>query len=184
MEPFIGEIMMVGFNFAPRGWALCNGQILSISQNSALFSLLGTTYGGNGINTFALPNLQGRLPMHWGDGAGLSPHSIGEMAGQETVTLLQPEIPAHSHQVTLPPGGASSNPGNSPSPIGNYPAVVVDSNGATVNAYSSTADGSLGSSHTPFTSGIAGNNSPHNNMQPYLCVTFIIALQGVFPSRS
>lgn len=183
MEPFIGEIMMVGFNFAPKGWAFCNGQPLSIAQNTALFSLLGTTYGGDGITTFCLPSLQGRLPMHWGDGPGLTPRVIGEMSGTETVTLLVTEMPTHAHQVTPPPGGASSNPGDSPSPVGTFPAVIDDGQGAQLNGYSSTATGSTGSSLTPFASGVAGGSQPHTNMQPYLCVTFIIALQGIYPSR-
>lgn len=183
MEPFIGEIMMVGFNFAPRGWALCNGQILSIAQNTALFSLLGTTYGGNGQTTFGLPNLQGRVPMHWGHGPGLTPRDIGETGGTESVTLLLTEIPSHTHQVTLPPGGASSGPGNSPSPIGTFPAQIDDGQGGVLNAYSTTATGPTGSSRLPFSSAPTGGNQPHNNLQPYLCVTFIIALQGIFPSR-
>jgi microcystin-dependent protein len=174
-EPFLGEIRMFGGNFAPNGWALCNGQVLSISQNSALFSLLGTTYGGNGQTTFALPNLQGRVPMHWGQGPGLTPRSLGEMSGSETVTLLQNQMPAHTHLAN-----ANNTDGNSTAPTGNLWANAVDANSQPVSSYGTVANTTM----SPQAIGLAGGNQPHENMQPYLCVTFIIALQGIYPSRS
>lgn len=179
-EPFLGEIRMVGWNFAANGWALCNGQLLSISQNTALFSLLGTTYGGDGIQTFALPNLQGRVPIHQGNGAGLSPYVIGEVAGAENVTLLVNQMPAHNHLVAVSnqvgsvadPTNAILAQGNSGS--GRSPVVVSDY----VPAVPPT--GTL----SPVSISNAGGNQPHSNIQPFLCVNFIIALQGIFPSRS
>ncbi|ADO76133.1 phage tail protein [Stigmatella aurantiaca] len=174
-EPFLGEIRMFGGNFAPTGWAFCNGQILSIAQNQALFSLLGTTYGGNGQTTFALPDLRGRVPMHWGSGPGLTTRTLGEAAGTETVTLLQTQMPTHTHAAT-----ASAQPGNSTEPTGTFWAAAVDGNSQQVSAYGTQPSTTL----NPQAIGIAGGNQPHNNMQPYLCVTFIIALQGIYPSRN
>lgn len=174
-EPFLGEIRMFGGNFAPRGWALCNGQLLSIAQNSALFSLLGTTYGGDGVTTFALPNLQGRFPMHWGTGPGLTPRTIGEQAGTENVTLISTQMPTHTHLAS-----ANSGDGNSTSPQGNVWATAVDANSQQVSAFGTTANTVM----NPQAIGTSGGNQPHNNMQPYLCVTFLIALQGIYPSRS
>lgn len=171
-EPFLGEIRMVGFNFAPVGWAMCNGQLLSIAQNTALFSLLGTTYGGNGTTTFALPNLQSRVPVHQGEGAGLSPYFIGQFGGVETVTLLTNQMPEHSHLVN-----ASANKGNKASPIGNYPAS--DAAGITAE-YNGSPTGEMNAGMIA----IAGGNQPHTNVQPYLTLNFIIALQGIFPSRN
>jgi microcystin-dependent protein len=172
-DPFLGEIRMVGFNFAPRGWALCNGQILSIAQNSALFALLGTQYGGDGRTTFALPNLQSRVPMHWGTGAGLSPRTIGERAGAENVTLIPNQMPAHTHAAQC-----SSLKGNTNSPAGKVWSKDAGVQSAT---YTSNApDGPMAASAIS----TAGGNQPHDNMPPYLCVTFVIALQGIFPSRS
>ena len=176
MEPFIAEIKMFGGNFAPVGWAFCNGQLLSISQNTALFSLLGTTYGGNGVTTFGLPNLQGRAPLHFGNGAGLTPRQLGESGGTETVTLSQTQMPTHSHSL-----GASSKNGDASTPSGNVNAVYVDPGTLSpVNIYGTAIDTAMNSSAV----GNAGGSLPHNNMQPYLCVNFIIALQGIFPSRS
>jgi microcystin-dependent protein len=174
-EPFIGEIMMFGGNFAPRGWALCNGQLLPIAQNTALFSILGTTYGGDGITTFALPNMQGRVPMHWGTGPGLTPHAIGESSGTESVTLVSSQMPAHTHLAT-----ASSTDGNSTSPANAVWATAVDANSQQVSSYGTTANTTM----SPQAFSLAGGSQPHDNMQPYLCVTFIIALEGIFPSRS
>lgn len=175
-EPFIGEIRMVGFNFAPRGWAFCNGQILSIAQNTALFSLLGTTYGGNGQTTFALPDLRGRIPMHWGQGAGLTPRVLGEVSGSENVTLLTTQIPAHTHLLN-----ASSADADALSPGGNFNAVTNDpSTLNSMNTYKSTANTQM----NPGAVGATGGSQPHENMQPYLCVSFIIALEGIFPSRN
>lgn len=164
---------MFAGNFPPRGWALCNGQTMSIAQNTALFSLLGTTYGGNGVNTFNLPNLQGRVPIHWGNGAGLSPYVQGQMAGSENVTLLYSQMPVHSHLVN-----ASSNGGNQASPANNIPAV--ESTGTSLDYSNGAANVTM----NPATVGNAGGNQPFPVIQPYLTVTFIIALQGIFPSRN
>jgi microcystin-dependent protein len=165
-EPFIGQLLLVGFNFAPRGYALCNGQLLSIAQNTALFSLLGTTYGGNGQTTFGLPDLRGRVSLHQGQGPGLSSQTIGEVAGVETVTLTTNQIPQHSHQ-TLANAGLGSTA---------KPAGAVAAQGG---SYSPTSDGTrLADSAT------AGGNQPHSVMQPYLVLNWVIALQGLFPSRS
>jgi microcystin-dependent protein len=172
-SPFVAEIRMFAGNFAPTGWALCNGQILPISQNTALFSLLGTTYGGNGQTTFALPNLQGSAPIHAGQGNGLSLYDLGQQSGSETVTLLQSEIPAHNHPIVVRPTGA-------------IPAIGVAAGnlGARSNSrpYNSDAPNAVMDPLTGLI--IAGSSFPHNNMMPYLTVTFIIALQGVFPPRT
>lgn len=173
-EPFIGEIRMFGGNFPPQGWALCNGGLLSIASNQALFSILGTTYGGNGQTTFGLPDLQGRVPINWGQGAGLSPHLIGEMDGVENVSLIPAQMPAHSHTLS-----ASSALGSSPTATGNFPAGVDNGNREGFNAFSPSSDGIMASAAI----GASGGGLPHTNMQPYLCITFIIALQGIYPSR-
>lgn len=170
-DPFVAEIRIFPFNFAPRGWAWCDGQLLPISQNTALFSLLGTTYGGNGMSTFALPDLQGRAPMHPGQGPGLSLHDLGETGGTETVTLLESQIPAHSHTVM-----ASQLLGELPVAQGNYPATTVGD-----NRYA--AAGNL-VSLSPYALAPAGSDQPHNNLMPYLTFYFCIALQGVFPPRA
>ncbi|MCX6921986.1 MAG: tail fiber protein [Verrucomicrobia bacterium] len=172
-SPFLGEIRMFGGNFAPRGWAFCNGQIMSISQNTALFSLLGTTYGGNGTTTFALPNLQSRVPIHWGTGAGLSPYVIGQQAGQENVTLLQSQMPAHTHSLNAVTSG-----GNQAGPTGNFPAV--ESTGTSLNYSSGPANTTM----NPTAVANAGQSLPVPVVQPYLAVSFIIALAGIFPSRN
>jgi microcystin-dependent protein len=172
-DPFVAEMRIFPFNFAPKGWAFCDGQILPLSQNTALFSLLGTTYGGDGKSNFALPNMQGNAPMHPGQGPGLSLHDLGETGGSETVNLLESEMPAHSHQVL-----AQINPANlaAPSPV------------------RSLARTSPGTAYTPSVTGLvpmapqalapAGGDQPHNNLQPYLTLNFCIALQGVFPPRT
>jgi microcystin-dependent protein len=172
-EPFLGEIRMFGGNFAPRGWAFCNGQLLSIASNTALFALLGTTYGGDGRVTFALPNLQGRMPMHWGNGAGLSPKVIGESAGAETVTLLATQMPAHTHAAR-----ANSASGNTNSPVGKVWSKDAGVQSATYSGNAPNADMAANAI------GTAGGSQPHPNMPPYLAVSFIIALQGIFPSRN
>ena len=175
-NPFLAEIRIFAGNFAPRGWAQCDGQLLPISQNTALFSLLGTTYGGNGTTTFALPDLQGRAPMHAGQGPGLSQRDLGEAAGEQYVTLLQTEIPVHSHTAQALAAKATLN---SPAgatwaqqQIGRQPLPAYSTNAGTAPAMS------------PQAVGVTGGSQPHNNLMPYLGLTFIIALQGVYPARS
>jgi len=174
MDPFVAEIRIFGFNFAPKGWAFCDGQILPISQNTALFSLLGTTYGGDGKSTFALPNMQGNVPMHPGQGPGLSLHDLGEEAGSETVTLLVSEMPAHNHNLMAQVQPAGSNTADNASSL---------ARSAGGSAFKATPFGNTTSldfnAMTP-----AGGSLPHNNMMPYLTMNFCIALQGVFPPRT
>lgn len=173
MDPFVAEVRMLCFNFAPKGWAWCDGQLLPLSQNTALFSLLGTTYGGDGKSTFALPDVQGRAAMHPGQGPGLSLHDLGETGGSETVTLLESEIPAHSHGVFGAPGVF---PGNTGVAVGNAFAKTSQGFAYTppVGSLVQLSDQSLA---------VAGGDQPHNNLQPYLTFYFVIALQGVFPPR-
>ncbi|MFY1829874.1 phage tail protein [Myxococcus fulvus] len=172
-EPYIGEIRMFAGNFAPRGWAFCQGQILSIAQNTALFSILGTTYGGNGQTTFALPDLRGRYPMQPGQGPGLSPRTLGEQGGTETVTLISTQMPAHTHSLNV-----SSQQGDTETPVGTV--LAADNNGAIFNYRAAPIDGTM----NPAAIGVAGGSQPHNNMSPFLCLNFIIALEGIFPSRN
>jgi microcystin-dependent protein len=172
-DPFVAEIRIFPFNFAPRGWAWCDGQLLPLSQNTALFSLLGTTYGGNGKSNFALPDLQGRAPMHPGQGPGLSLHDLGETGGSETVTLLESEIPVHSHGLR-----ANATTGDTPSPAANASVARP----GTINVYQTTTNANLGAM-APESLPPAGADQPHNNFQPYLTFYFNIALQGVFPPR-
>ena len=171
MDPFVAEIRIFPFNFAPRGWAFCSGQLLPISQNTALFSLLGTYYGGNGKSNFALPDLQGRTPMHPGQGPGLSLHDLGETGGDETVSLLESEIPIHYHTLMAANLNSQSTVPTANS-LGRGNPVKVYSSGSPYVAMGSN-------SIAP-----AGGNQPHNNMMPYLTMNFCIALQGVFPPRS
>jgi microcystin-dependent protein len=173
-DQFVGEIRIFGGNFAPTGWALCNGQLLSISQNTALFSLLGTTYGGDGVSTFALPNLQGSTPLQPGQGPGLSLRDLGETGGEQTVTLLQSEMPAHTHTTQ----GYSSAGGQGPS---NNSWAEANQRG--INEYTASSPPN-NVQMSPSALGTVGGNLPHNNMMPYLGLTFIIALQGIFPPRS
>jgi microcystin-dependent protein len=170
MDPFVAEIRIVSFNFAPRGWAYCNGQLLPISQNTALFSLLGTTYGGNGTSNFALPDIQGRAVLAPEQGAGLSLRSLGESAGAETVSLLQSEMPQHSHNAM-----AGITPGLLTSPTNN-----VFTRPPTGLGYAPATD----PTGTAAPLGVAGSGQPHNNMQPYLTMNYIIAMQGVYPPRT
>jgi microcystin-dependent protein len=172
-DQFVAEIRMFGCNFAPTGWAQCNGQLLPISQNTALFSLLGTFYGGDGKSTFALPNLQGCVPIAQGQGPGLSDRFLGETSGSPNITLLQTEIPTHTHFARTHAADAGDNP--TPGPT----VVLARANGG--QAYQTTTTGLI--LMAPQTLAPAGGSLPHNNMQPYLSVTFCIALQGIFPPR-
>jgi microcystin-dependent protein len=172
-DPFVAEVRIFPFNFAPKGWAWCDGQLLPLSQNTALFSLLGTTYGGNGKSNFALPDIQGRAVMHPGQGPGLSLHDLGETGGSETVTLLESEIPSHPHTLR-------ANPANADTPTPSPNASLARP--GTITVYQTTTNSNLGAmageSLPP-----AGGDQPHNNLQPYLTFYFNIALQGVFPPR-
>jgi len=180
MEPFIGQIMMVGFNFAPRGWAFCQGQLISIAQNTALFSLIGTYYGGDGRTTFALPDLRGRCAVGMAQGPGLSDRRIGSQFGSETVTLNQTQLPSHTHQLM-----GNNTDANTTDPTNATLAkdnVVIErgSPAIPVNGYSTgAANVGMGASI-----GNAGGNQAHNNMQPSLAMNYVIALQGIFPSRN
>lgn len=171
MDPFVGEIRLFTGNFAPKGWALCNGQLLSIAQNTALFSLLGTFYGGNGTTNFGLPNFQGAFPMGQGQGPGLTQRNVGDSGGSASVALTLNEIPLHSHNIQV--GTATTGtPGGS---------VGVGSGSAKIFRQAATSNLATLS---PATLSAAGNSSPHENRQPYLALNFIIALQGVYPPRS
>jgi len=165
--PYLGELKLVSFNYAPKGWATCNGQLMAINQSQALFSLLGTTYGGNGVQTFALPNLQGRTPLSQGNG-----FTMGEIGGQESHTLVTTEVPAHNHLVNaiLSPGTTATN-----TPVGNF---LASANAAVYTGIGS-ASGSLNSNSVM----AVGGNQPHENRQPFLVMNWIIALSGIFPSQ-
>lgn len=170
-EPFVGEIKMFAGNFAPRSYAFCDGQLLAIAQNQALFSLLGTTYGGDGRTSFALPDLRGRVPMHLGTGPGLSPRPIGARFGAETVTLSGAQLPSHRH------ASASGNAASAGTPAGN---LLADTGAA--NIYSNAPPDTVLDAQTDLAA--AGGSQPHANLMPFQCVSFIIALFGIFPSRS
>lgn len=172
-DPFVAEIRIFPFNFAPKGWAWCDGQLLPLSQNTALFSLLGTTYGGNGKSNFALPDLQGRAPMHPGQGPGLSLHDLGETGGSETVALLESEIPSHSHTVRA---ASPQDPANLQ--VGSPTRLFGASASGLAYGPAASLVGLAPEALAP-----AGGDQPHNNMQPYLTFYFNIALQGVFPPR-
>jgi len=209
-DPYMGEIRMVGFGFAPQGWALCNGQTMSISQNSALFALLGTTYGGNGVSTFQLPDLQGRVPVHVGSGLGLPPVSWGEKAGSPSVTLTTQQLPIHTHTATFAPSGGGGNPTVTVNiPAGSQeaqvsapatPFLAANVSGArgvqTPGMYASSAGtnapnlGGVTATLTgvptgggTVTNALTGQGQPFSIEPPYLAVYFIIALQGIYPSR-
>jgi microcystin-dependent protein len=171
MDPFVAEIRIFPFNFAPKGWAFCNGQVLPISQNTALFSLLGTTYGGDGKTNFALPNLEGMAPMHPGQGPGLSLHDLGETGGSQTVTLTVSEMPAHTHAVRASKQDATTR-------------IVAGQTPATGTGVGLFGPEPSSATLSPNALTPAGGGQAHNNLMPYLTLNFCIALQGVFPPRS
>jgi microcystin-dependent protein len=177
-DPFVAEIRIFPFNFAPKGWAFCNGQLLPLSQNTALFSLLGTTYGGDGKSNFALPNMQGNVAMFYGQGPGLSLYDIGETGGSQTVTILDSEMPSHSHSLNATTAvGTTNQPNGAMLSEGGW---SFSGNSGKVPYYTTTAPAvNMGSQGV----GFAGSSFPHNNMMPYLTLNFCIALQGVFPPR-
>lgn len=176
--PFIGQVVMFAGNFAPRGWALCQGQLLAINTNTALFSILGTTYGGNGQTNFALPDLRGRVPVGQGQGPGLSNWVLGELTGVEDVSLVVTEMPAHNHVVQVSSGQAdTATAGN------NYLATANGAFGpdpVTVNTYNGTPTATLAANSLT----VSGGSQPHENIQPSLCINYIICLEGIFPSRN
>jgi microcystin-dependent protein len=178
MDPYIGEIRAFGFNFAARDWAFCNGQTMAISQNQALFSIIGTIYGGNGTTTFQLPNLQGQVPMHWGNGPGGLNTTIGEMQGTSSVTLTAQQIPQHNHVIQAAEAGATSE------------RVAVPTNQTYLGNMShgnlgwSNPPANLSAQFAPNAISMTGSSFPHDNMQPYLTINFLIALYGIFPSRN
>jgi microcystin-dependent protein len=172
-DPFVAEIRIFPFNFAPNGWAWCDGQLLPLSQNTALFSLLGTTYGGNGKSNFALPDLQGNVPMFWGQGPGLSLYDLGQTGGSQTVSLLESEIPSHTHAEMVAAQLATTAVPSS---------TVAPSRSRGMNLYQSNVTQNI-VQMSPNTIAPAGGDAPHNNMMPYLTFYFCIALQGVFPPR-
>jgi microcystin-dependent protein len=174
-DQFIAEIRVFPFNFPPIGWAFCNGQILSISQNTALFSLLGTSFGGNGTSNFALPDLQGSVPLAWGQGPGLSPYELGQIGGEQAVTVLAVQMPAHTHALQAESGEATTKtPGPTNSLARSNPTFIYTGPTPTPPQQPLAAG----------TVGTAGGNQPHNNLMPYLTLNFCIALQGIFPARS
>jgi len=169
-EPFVGEIKMFAGNFAPRGWALCDGQLLSVSQNDALFSLFGTIYGGDGRTTFGLPGMRGRLPIHMGSGPGLMPRQIGQRFGQENVTLTAAQVTPHTHQMR-----ATDEAGDTTDPSGQVQARTTDDAYSTENPDTNMASTAISPS---------GGSQSHVNIQPFLCINFIVALVGIYPSRT
>jgi microcystin-dependent protein len=196
MDPFIGEIVLFAGNFAPRAWALCDGQLLAINSHSALFSILGTTYGGDGRTTFALPDLRGRTPVHPGHGPGLSDYDLGERGGTERVTLTVGQMPSHSHIASLSGGAAvvsipaSSANGTTADPGGNILAKGLDFNDENVSSFAATSaqDTNLAPINASVTGSVTvlnnGGSQYHTNIQPFLGINYIIALQGIFPSRN
>ncbi|MEO8235633.1 MAG: tail fiber protein [Flavobacterium sp.] len=182
-EPFIGEIKILGFDFAPQGYQTCSGQIMSIAQNTALFSLLGTTYGGNGVQTFGLPDLRGRMPIGQGTGPGLPSYSMGQVAGTTSITLITPNMPAHVHTLNAAVVKLKASTANADEtgPDGNFPANTAVSsysgNGATPNIFT-------GGATVSGTSDITGSNSPIGILNPYLTINYSIAIYGIFPSRN
>jgi microcystin-dependent protein len=181
MEGVIGQIVLFAGNFAPRNWAFCNGQILAIAQNTALFSILGTTYGGNGQTTFGLPNLQGRVAIHPGQSPGTSNYLLGETAGTESVTLTVNQMPAHTHATTV-----TINAAEAPSAPTDDPKGAVPAGGSGQNIYNATPDRSttMNAGMASVTAGIAGGSQPFSVVQPFQCVNYIICMFGIFPSRN
>jgi microcystin-dependent protein len=177
MDPFVGEIRAVGFNFAPKGWALCQGQLMAISQNTALFSLLGTNYGGDGRSTFGLPDLRGRLVVSPGQGPGLSNYALGQLSGAETVGLGSGQLPVHVHGLTGVVVRVTSNTGNSTSPANALLASTEDLH------YSSGSGVQMAPDVLTGTATLVGNNAGHPNLMPYLTLNYVISLQGIYPSR-
>lgn len=179
-EPFVAQLSIFPFNFPPKGWAFCDGQLLPISQNTALFSLVGTFYGGNGTSNFALPNLQGMVPIHQGQGPGLEPFDIGESGGEAQVTLLESEVPGHSHALFAESVAATTNSSSG--------TMLAEGTGGSLRgrfAVNTYAPAGTATTLAPAQlNGGPGSNLPHNNLQPYLTLNWCIALQGVFPSRS
>jgi microcystin-dependent protein len=174
-DPFIGEIRLFAGNYAPYGWAFCDGQIMQIAQNSALFSILGTTYGGDGRTTFALPNLKGRIPLHFGQGPGLTNRALGEAVGSENVSLASNQVPTHGHTAII----QAANAGTTNQPLNNLFGKIARS-----NIYN-TPDASLTNmAEGSVTLANAGGSQPHSNLQPYLTLSFIIAIYGIYPIRS
>ena len=180
-EAYLGEIFMGGWDFAPRGFAFCNAELMPISQNTALFSLLGTNFGGDGVQTFGLPDLRGRAPIHWGQGPGTSNYAIGQTGGTENVTLISSQIPAHSHTIN-----ANGSIPNTASPDGSYfaasPPTGSGPNASQLKLYTTNAPN--GAAFNTGTIGQTGGGQPHSNIQPYQAISFVIALQGIFPSRN
>jgi len=176
---YVGEIKMFAGNFAPTGWATCDGQLLSIAQNTALFSILGTTYGGDGTTTFALPDLRGRFPMHFGAGSGRTARTLGASGGAEQVTLTTAQMPAHTHTITVTTV-ADSTIGTSDKPKGALPAR----NASATPQYGTQSNSQMAATAVTAVAAVSGSSQPHSIMPPYETVTFIIALQGIFPSRN
>ena len=188
-EPFLGQIVLFAGNFAPRGWATCEGQLLAIGQNQALFAILGTVYGGDGRTTFGLPDMRGRLAIHPGTGPGLSPRALGNKGGQETVSLNATQLPVHTHAATVTEDAdlATADTANqqSPGPSNRLAAGVLSMAGIQVNMYSTTApDTTLGGVTSAGDTTATGDGGAHNNIQPFQALNYIIALVGVFPSRN
>jgi len=190
MQPHVGEIILVGFNFAPAGWAFCNGQLLAITEFETLFNLIGTTYGGDGQTTFAVPDLRGRAPIAPGQGPLLSNRVLGESGGNETVTLLPTQLPVHTHAIdvsslTAPPK-CKNGAGNQRTPVGNVPAI--EAAGATATYSSGAPDANMNASSVAVTGSVAGlpvgGSQAHSNLQPYLTLNYCISLFGVFPSQT
>ncbi len=182
-SPYLAGIFMGGWNFAPNGFAMCDGQLLPISQNSALFSLLGTTYGGNGTSNFALPDLRGRVPIHMGNGTGLSAYELGQLGGTESVTLTTAQMPAHAHTL-----GAFNGAGTTSIPTGAYlaqgPSTGSGPNATALNTYNPNTNATPLLNLNAGAIQTVGGGQPHTNIQPYLCVMYVIALQGIFPARN